>query len=134
MILALESSGRMEGRSSSSSSRRSAKEGRGPKRDKSPAAGTRHHGGGKAGKSPRGAGRKSGEPEGAPGTTEEPEEEEEEEQGSDKPHSTVVNVESVRDADGREETEESLGLLEREWQEEGEERTRRYGRLGPPVA
>ncbi|XP_061093730.1 podocin [Conger conger] len=118
MLLAADSSGRMEGRSSSSSSRRSTKDGRGPKRDRSPASGGRHHRGGRAEKPPQRAG-KSGEPKGEQGGASAEKTEEEPEEGTEKPRSTVVDVDGVRDGEGDGETEEALGLLEREWQGEG---------------
>ncbi|XP_035269352.1 podocin [Anguilla anguilla] len=115
MVLAVESFVSMDRKSSTASPRRSPREGRELKRDKSHASGGRHHKTSKAEKLPQKV-RKNGEP------NEEPEasaKTEELQEGSDKPHSTVVNVDSVRDTKGQEETEESLGLLEREWQEEG---------------
>ncbi|XP_036375374.1 podocin [Megalops cyprinoides] len=106
----------MEGTARSASPRRSAKEGRGAKRDSSPASKGRRNKASKSGKRPENMGKKEGEkrePEGEAAKAEEPE------QGAAKPHSTVVNVDSVRDGDRGEDTEESLGLLEQEWQGEG---------------
>ncbi|KAI1891900.1 hypothetical protein AGOR_G00148480 [Albula goreensis] len=116
MVMAAESAVKTEERAGTASHGRSPRERKGPKRDNSPVSGERRHRASKAGKLPQKAGKNKGlktEPEVEAARAEELE------KGSDKPRSTVVNVDSVRDAEGEEETEESLGLLEQEWQEGG---------------
>ncbi|KAJ8277500.1 hypothetical protein GJAV_G00075850 [Gymnothorax javanicus] len=121
MVPAVESGGRMEGKPATASPRRTLKEGRGLKKSRSSSTGGRHHRASKAEGLPQKVGQKGEPKRGAEGASTEPEELE---RGSEKPHSTVVNVDSVRDAERQEEAEESLGLLEREWQEEGLKRRR----------
>ncbi|KAJ8395490.1 hypothetical protein AAFF_G00032240 [Aldrovandia affinis] len=119
MGLSAEGGVRAEGRAHTASPRRSSREGRGSKRGDSPAPGVGRPKASKAGKPAQRVEKSKGpkrEPEGTAAGTEELEEE-----GSGKPRSTVVNVDSVRD---EEEEEEALGLLEREWQEEGVKRRR----------